>query len=240
MSTDPFRLLSNAVEANDFYAFCAIYNPLEKEKGISFHRHKGLCYQALRLDRVDFFNHIYTRFKKSTEPTPDELMHPDFNELFEPAFEELFEGILSDRDLDLHTSLGHLIDANGLPSESVMAKQIDLAWHEGELGIATFLINKFNIPKISAESFSKHAIRKDWNFGLYTMEGFKRVVQDYKGSPLELSKLTRFLVALPELELNYLDLCKLLSKEDAISAFAGMDHSALKSLTKPERGAYGR
>jgi len=225
MSTDPFRLLSDAVEANDFDAFCAIYNPLEKEKGIPFHRHKGLCYQTLRLDRIDFFNHIYSHFKKSTES----------------AFEEMFEGILGSRDLDSYVSLGHLIDANGIPSKSAVQSKVGQAWEEQDLELVTFLINKCDLTELSAKLFS-HAgkvLQPSWVGAHYEKTEIERMLQAYTGSPLEPSKLEPLLLALPELEVSYLELRNLLTEEDAISAFAGTDQTALKSLTKPGRNEYG-
>jgi len=222
MDINNFKILSSFVEKNDTKEFCKFFDSRFQVSALSYSNQMGLAYQCLELDRLEMFNHLYSRFRTASET----------------VLNDLFEGLAShgDESPDHFKSIDTLLNANGRTSESFMKRMMTRVRGSRDYRLLSFLINKFDSPLLSAEqlcSLTSNFV----NAQAHSAEDISLVVRSYTGTPLTRRSMDLFLVAMPQLELSYLDLCKLFTVKDAQSAFAGQDNTIKNQNTRQARKA---
>jgi len=222
MDVDNFKILSSFVEKNDTKGFCKFFDSRFQASALSYSNQMGLAYQCLELDRIEMFNHLYSRFRTASET----------------VLNDLFKGLAADGDdsPDNFKSIDTLINAHGQPSESLMKRMMTRVRGSRDYRLLSFLINKFDSPLLSAEQFC--SLTSNFvNAKPHPPKDISLVVRSYTGSPLTRRSMDLFLVEMPQLELSYLDLCKLFTVKDTQSAFAGQDSTAKNQNTRQARKA---
>jgi len=131
--------------------------------------------------------------------------------------------------------LEHLLSKEEPLSREFMSIHLYDTFSEKRYTLLSYLINRFNYTDLTGDIFNRLSTYPKIT-GMpdpHKLSDIKAVLTSYTGSLLNKSKLNFILAAVPDLELSYHELSRLLPENQAILVFSEQDQQEIALLNRP-------